>query len=162
MREPMTRLLLPNEPAPTLELVPAQALIDAARALVGTRYRHQGREAASGVDCIGFVGLAMRNAGGDLATAFGGDVVNYSRNANPQFFNIVARHATRIDAPVPGGLVLFKWKGPQWPQHGALYTERNSIIHALLIRRQVVEHGYVGKWCELAHSFWKLPGVSYG
>lgn len=154
--EPVAQL----EPVPVAQLVPAQRLIDAARALVGTKYLHQGRNAA-GVDCIGFVALAAQRAGLDLVRIVGGDVRNYTQAASPDFLARVQAYATRIDAPVPGALVLFKWPAPTYPQHAAIYTERGTIIHALLRRRQVVEHGYRDRWLAITHSVWKIPGVLY-
>jgi len=145
---------------PPAVTIPAQRLIDEARALVGTRYLHQGRNAA-GVDCLGFITLAASRAGLDLWTPVGGDRRNYSPSATPDFLAVVQQHATRVDAPVPGAMILFKWPGPSFPQHAAIYTERATIIHALMRRRQVVEHGYRDRWLSITHSVWKIPGVEY-
>lgn len=132
-----------------------QRLIDSARSLVGTPYLHQGRT-PDGVDCIGFVALAARLAGVDLAAHFS-DPGRYGREPSPLFLAITERHSQRIEKPVPGAAILFVWGTQKWPRHVALYTERATIIHADARRRQVVEHGYAGVWVRTTHSIWVHP-----
>lgn len=143
-------------------MITPQQLIDEARKLIGTPWRHQGRT-TSGVDCIGLVALATRNAGLDLAAVCGvRDERNYGRRADPRLYALVEKHCTRIDAPIPGALLFFKFKGDRAPRHFGIYTERDTVIHAeAKVRGQVVEHGYRAQWVTWTDSIWKLPGVSY-
>ncbi len=50
-------------PRALMRVVPPEDIIAAARSLVGTPYRHSGRDVASGIDCGGLVLLTLRRAG---------------------------------------------------------------------------------------------------
>lgn len=143
-------------------MITAQRLIDEARLLVGTPWQHQGRT-RFGVDCIGFIDLACRNGGLDLAQYCGiRDDRNYGRSPDPVLLARVERFCTRIERLTPGCLLFFQFPGDRLPRHFGLYTERDTVIHGeSKIRRQVVEHGYRAHWVRWTHSMWLLPGVKY-
>lgn len=142
--------------------ITASALIAEARRLCGTPYRHQGRS-ASGVDCIGLVVLAARNAGVDLFAECGiDDLRNYGRRPEKELFSVVERFCTPTPVAVPGCLVLIQFPGEKFPRHFALVTEADTLIHAEgLTRQQVIEHGYRAHWLRWTQSRWKLPAVTY-
>ncbi|WP_341207024.1 peptidoglycan endopeptidase [uncultured Sphingomonas sp.] len=48
------------------ERVGGERVLAAAQALVGVRFRMQGRDPALGLDCVGLVGVALRRAGADV------------------------------------------------------------------------------------------------
>lgn len=129
---------------------------------MGVRWLHQGRS-RTGVDCIGLVLLAARNAGLDVMAYIGErDRRDYTRAASPELYALVSKHCTRIDTPIPGCLVFFKFPRDDAPRHFAIYTERGSIIHAHIEQKQVIEHGYRALWPRWTDSLWRLPGVIYG
>lgn len=137
--------------------ISVERLIAHARALIGTRWLHQGRT-VDGVDCIGFVALAARKAGVDLTRYE--DHRKYGHGPSPLFLQTVQEHSQRLDAPVPGAGILLRWGTEPYPRHAAIFTERGTIIHAHA-RCGVVEHGYRAMWVRQTHSIWKIPGVAY-
>lgn len=143
-------------------MITAQQLIDSARALVGVPYKHLGRS-DSGLDCIGFVDVAANRAGLDVFRSHGiPRLARYSRRPDPRLFNLVSQHCERLDAPIPGALLLFEFDGDAYARHFALFTECQTIIHAeSRMRRAVIEHGYRAHWVRWTDSVWKIPGVIY-
>lgn len=126
-------------------------VITAARGWLNVRYRHQGRT-RHGVDCIGLVLVVCRELG--LTDV---EFRQYPRVARDDTLQQqIARHCTRIEAPEPGCVVLFRWG--QHVQHCGIYTG-DTLIHAMVRLKRVREHGYRGLWTRLAHSYWRLPGV---
>lgn len=142
-------------------MIEAQQLIDQARALKGTRWRHLGRTEA-GVDCIGLVLLACRRAGFDLFQHCDIKVERYSRRPDPRLFDLVQKNCERIEAPLVGSLLFFKFSSDKYARHFGIYTERGTVIHAeMKVHKAVIEHGYRMQWVRWTDSVWKLPGVLY-
>jgi cell wall-associated NlpC family hydrolase len=136
-------------------VIPAEAVVSAARGWLGVPYLHQGRS-RFGVDCLGLVLEVGRELGflpGDL------DYQGYGRQPLRSFLEArVREHCAAIDEPRPGALVVIRWS--QVAAHLAIATDA-TLVHACASRRMVVEHGYRGVWRRLTHSVWALPGVSY-
>lgn len=127
-------------------VIPADRIIEEARALRDVRWVHQGRT-RQGVDCIGLVVLAMRNAGLDLAAMINmPELPSYDRDPNPELFKQVHLHFRPAQAPAPGVLVMFQFKGDKHPRHFGLVTDNGNIIHAYATIRRVVEHGFRAPW----------------
>lgn len=126
------------------------AIVAAARAVVGARFRLHGRDPATGLDCIGLAAWALR-AGGFAGTVPSGYAL---RGGDP------ARTAAAIDATglvrageaAPGDLLLCA-SGP-----GQLHFAIDSgggIIHADAMLRRVVERPGAAPWPLIAR--WRLP-----
>lgn len=108
------------------------AVADAARALVGTRFRAQGR-GADGLDCVGLAAMALR-AGGFVGAVPRGYAL---RGGDPA--GVAARLDTvlvRGDGERPGDLLLCA-SGPG-QLHLAIRTA-GGIVHADAGLRRVVE-----------------------
>lgn len=109
-------------------------LIETARACLGTPFHHQGRKPGIGLDCIGLVVVACRAAG--LAVR---DRSDYG--IRPDGKSLVAalegHGAYRVDEAARGDLLLFRYDGQ--PQHVALATGAQSLIHAFAPAGRVVE-----------------------
>lgn len=143
-----------------MDLVAPQAIIDGARALVGARWRHCGRKPWA-VDCIGLVLLACESAGFNLPDTIGVALPKtYSLEPYSEMGGLLERHFERITAPMPACMIVISFPGRP-AAHFALYTERQTIIHAHNLHG-VVEHGYRHPWTKMVHSIWRLPGVNYG
>lgn len=110
-----------------------------ARAQLGTPWRHLGRSAA-GLDCIGLVLVAAAAAGVMLP-----DPAPYAREPSSQLLRSgIARHLdiVPLNALLPGDLLLFNMGlyaahvgiAGRHPAYGV-----ESVVHALLPRRRVVE-----------------------
>ena len=148
---PLARVLLPAITTPA-------AVVHEARGWVGVPFRHQGRD-RTGVDCVGLPIMVLQRL-----TALPADfeILNYPRT--PYQGNLEQRliaHCTRLPTPVPGCLIALKWH--RTLAHVAIYTDTDTLIHALERHRAVIEHGFRGLWrSRFAQGAWALPGVRYG
>jgi len=129
-----------------------QAIIDTARTWIGTPYHHQGRSKSAGIDCIGLiVGVAA-----DLGLKFN-DYTDYQRF--PDGVTLVAelsKQATQTDEPHPGDIVCFKIT--QLPQHVAILSSKNTIIHAYAPHGVVETHIPVS-WAARAYAYFTYNEV---
>lgn len=136
-------------------MIPAAAVVAAARGWLGVPYRHQGRS-RTGVDCIGLVIVAARDAGA-IPPDFDRRV--YSRLPHrDELLNHVRENCHQLEVPQPGAMVVIQWT--KQAAHVALVGD-GTLVHAYQSVGEVVEHGYRGRWLRMTHSTWKLPGVSY-
>lgn len=134
-------------------------IVDKARELIGTPYRHQGRS-RFGVDCVGFVVVILEHFGRlpvELAQT------NYGRLPRAELIEKTRKYCEPLERPEPGALLLIRWPGERNPGHTAIYTgEDGLMIHAYGTLQKVVEHGYRGAWVRQTDSVWRLPGVIGG
>jgi cell wall-associated NlpC family hydrolase len=112
-------------------------LVNRARDYLGVPWRHLGRSRA-GVDCIGLVLLAARDAGLDLP-----DPAPYQRE--PQGARLLAgvlAHGRRVGVAEPGDVLVLRM-GVYAGHVGIATTHRGygvpGILHAFALRRHVVE-----------------------
>lgn len=119
----------------------------AARTALGTRFRLHGRDAASGLDCVGLAGLALRAEGyaGPVPEGYAlrsGDAERVRRA-------IEAAGLAAADSERPGDLLLLA-VGPG-QLHLAIAAE-DGIVHADAMLRRVVERPgpipwpVIGRW----------------
>lgn len=129
----------------------SEAIVAAARACVGTRFRAQGRSVGLGLDCVGVAAVAMR-AGG-VRTRVPGD---YRLSGDHH------RLAERIDAVAglervamagPGDLVLCVVGRSH--RHLAVMTD-SGFVHAHLGLGRVVETPGVPEWP--IEAAWRVKG----
>lgn len=133
----------------------AQLLVDAARALVGTPFRHQGRN-EFGLDCIGLVILARLKCGKWDAPRKHDDAT-YRRNPQKRLADTIPLIAIKIEKPEVGALALIQWPKMAHPNHVGIVTPE-TIIHAYAEVKQVVETGYREPWDRMTVSLYRLPG----
>jgi cell wall-associated NlpC family hydrolase len=129
------------------------AVITEARSWLGVPFRHQGRS-RSGIDCVGLPIVVCQSLG-LLPPSF--DVANYGRTPSGELVTRLQQHCTRINAPVPGSLLVIAWT--KQAAHVAICTGE-TMIHAYESVGRVTEHGYRGRWVRMTHSVWALPGVA--
>lgn len=132
-------------------------LIIAARELVGTPYRHQGRN-EFGVDCIGLLILALTRAG-VLPADF--ERSNYGRLPGSELLDKTAIYCEPLHRPEPGCMALIRWPGDRAPGHAAFVTGRN-LIHAHRHAGRVIEHRYGEPWQSWTHGWHWFRGVDHG
>ena len=113
------------------------AFVAAARAYVGTPFRHQGRDHL-GLDCIGLVVCAARDAGYTLT-----DRTDYPRDPNGLLSVELARQFDAVETAAPGDILLMRFRGE--PQHVAILAGA-TLIHGYASIGRVVEHGLDVKW----------------
>jgi cell wall-associated NlpC family hydrolase len=125
------------------------AMLAAARAALGTPFHHQGRKPGIGLDCIGLIVIALRAAGMNVQ-----DRTDYSRR--PDGKTLVAaleEHGAKQVADIrasgcavaqsepekirAGNVLVFRYD--KQPQHVALATGPDSMIHSFAPAGEVVE-----------------------
>lgn len=127
------------------------AIVTAARALVGTRFRAQGRD-AEGLDCLGLVLLASEKAGVAIRPPAAAPAL---RGTTPQEAEarLRAAGARRIGRARPGDLLL---ASPAAFQVHLGIATGDGVIEAHAGLGRVVERPLTAgdDW----HSAWRLPG----
>ena len=113
------------------------AFIAAARSYVGAPFHHQGRT-RHGVDCIGLVVCAARDAGLALV-----DRTDYPRDPNGLLPVELARQFAAVESAQAGDILLMRFRGE--PQHVAILAG-TTLIHGYASIGRVVEHGLDAKW----------------
>lgn len=126
-------------------------MIAAARACLGTPFHHQGRLPGVGLDCIGLIVVALQAVGCIVA-----DRRDYARRPDGTALAaaLAAHGAVRVDAPLPGDVLLFAFDGQ--PQHVAMLSAPDCIIHAYAPAGKVVEVCLNGSWRRRVVAFWRF------
>lgn len=145
----------------TNTLTPRAAVVQAARAWLGTPYHHQARLKSTGCDCIGLV-IGVSRELGLVPACF--DICGYSRM--PDGKNLMAQaaeHMTHInwEDARPGDVVVVSFDAE--PQHfGILGDYRHgglSIIHAASNTGRVIETRLMFSAAMQFVAAFELPGV---
>jgi cell wall-associated NlpC family hydrolase len=128
-------------------------IVAEARTMLGCRYRHQGRNPAIALDCVGFV-MAVANA---LGIPYQ-DVSGYSRRPDGTLIPALEAQTLPVDgAPLAGHIAVFHWNGE--PMHLGIMTAPDRVIHAFAVNRCVCEHRLDAKWMRQLRMFRRFPGV---
>lgn len=148
---PLARAFLPAVTTP-------DEVVRVARTWVGVPFRHQGRD-RNGVDCVGVPIVVLAELG---AVEPDFEIQDYARRPNGDTLESrLVAHCTPLPRPVPGCLIAIRWE--KTLAHVALYTDTDTLIHALERHKEVIEHGFRGMWrTRYATGSWALPGVRYG
>jgi cell wall-associated NlpC family hydrolase len=116
-------------------------MIAAARSCLGTPFHHQGRAPGIGLDCIGLIVVALRAAGATVH-----DRTYYGRR--PDGHSLIealkAHGAKTFDGIRAGDVLLFRYDGQ--PQHAALATGPDSMIHSFAPAGKVIETSIGPYW----------------
>ncbi len=143
--------------APISAPVSPISVVAAARALLGVRYRHQGRTRL-GLDCAGLVILVAHEMS---LSAF--DTVEYGRLPDSgRMQALLDEHCTR--GTMQAGMVaLLRFEAE--PRHLGIVADYPhggwSLIHALATERRVCEHRIDDAWRARIVALYALPGVAY-
>lgn len=125
-------------------MVTRTQIVEKAREYLGTPFRHQGRAKGRGVDCAGLLICVARDLGvRDPAW----DVSHYGHLPNGgQLQDHMARNMQAIAlSDSDAGDVLLMSFGNE-PQHIAIKTSKDYIIHSYAQVRKVVEHRVDQQW----------------
>lgn len=120
--------------------------IAAARARIGTPFRHRGRSAHS-LDCLGLLVVALAAVGRSCE-----DRRKYGRAPEQDRLRdaLAAHFGPPIDdEPQPGDVAVMRWVDR--PQHVAIFGDYLhgglSVIHSDAAFGAVTEHRFAGPWC---------------
>jgi len=125
------------------------AIIAAARACVGTRFRAQGRLPGVGLDCVGVALVAARAAG-----AGGFDLPAYALSGDNEarLDTVLERRCTHVAVAEPGDLLVVAPATGR--RHLAVVTDA-GLVHAHAGLARVVEAPADPAWVTIAA--WRLP-----
>lgn len=129
-----------------------EALAQAARGLIGTRFLLHGRDPATGLDCIGVLAAALVAIGREPALPNGYAL----RTREPAGVDDIARRCGLIAAAPParaGDVLLARVGGCQF--HLLLAVGGERFVHAHAAMRRVVLHDGQPDWPILGR--WRLP-----
>lgn len=127
-------------------------MITAARACLGTPFHHQGRQPHIGLDCIGLVVVALQACGMRIE-----DRQDYSIRPNgDHLLQALARHgALPVQTIESGDILLFRYD--QQPQHVAIATDNNMMIHSFAPAGAVVETNIGVYWQRRLLGIYRFP-----
>lgn len=121
------------------------ALVANARTYVGTRYRHQGRTRAHGLDCLGLLVASAQ----DFQFDFTLNVEDGSYSMDPDGYYLQERLSQEMialpswRAALPGDVLVMRWHVERPPQHVGIVSsigpDNLICVHASRHVRQVVE-----------------------
>lgn len=122
-------------------------VVTTARAWLLTRWCHQASARGVGSDCIGLVAGVARELGIEGAQLFYIDnaIRGYGREPNPaMLLSACDRYLDPCADPKPGDILLLRFNAD--PQHFALVSAPNYMIHAYAQARKVVENRIDNVW----------------
>lgn len=134
--------------------VTRKGFVDEARTWLGTPYRHQGRLKGVACDCIGLVICTARVLG---LSEF--EILDYGKRPDGRLRQTMEGQLSLADSNdvKMGDIVLFSWKAQ--PIHVAIMTGADSLIHAYLPSRAVVEHRIDDDWRRQIVGCYIVPGI---
>ena len=141
-------------------------IVTEARRHVGVRWRHQGRNLALSVDCIGYVGgvgvaLGVPGAAEWLADA---RFTGYGRQPNSDMiYQACAEYLTPVTpkgAARLGDILLMRFEAE--PQHFAILSALDPpyMLHAYAQTRRVVENRIDERWAARIVCAYRFRGVT--
>jgi NlpC/P60 family putative phage cell wall peptidase len=133
--------------------VSADEIVGAARAWLGTPYRHQASTLGAGCDCLGLLRGVWRALYGAEAV----EVRPY--RADGRGADLLAgaeRWLVRADEPAAGRVVLFRLGRQTAPRHCAIMVSETRFIHAQE-RLGVVEANMTDGWRRRAAAIFEFP-----
>ena len=138
-------------------------LVAAARGFLGVRFKHQGRDAAEGLDCLGLLLAVAHEVGLHVE-----DERRYGSKPDTEFLqqrleaylSRITSHESRITT---GDILLLAIDGR--PQHLAMVTDYPvagewGIIHAYAPARKVVEHRLSNDWKQKIAGVYVIPAYA--
>ena len=127
------------------------SLIISARACLGTPFHHQGRTPHVGLDCIGLIVVALRANGVAVR-----DRTDYDRR--PDGTSLIAalesHGAVAVTTIKAGDILVFRYD--RQPQHVALATAPDSMIHSFAPAGSVVETTIGDYWQRRLVGAWRF------
>ncbi|OJF97378.1 NlpC/P60 family protein [Pararhizobium antarcticum] len=136
------------------------AVIAAARAWIGTPYRHQASLKGVGSDCLGLVRGVWRDLYGvepELPPAYQPDWAE--RGASDALMAAAIRHcgpALPLAAMAGGDLLLFRWRPDMPAKHAGILSAPDRFIHAYE-QAAVIESALVPSWGRRIAGVFRFP-----
>ena len=145
----------------TSNIVPV--ILAEARSWVDTPYQHQGRRKSQAVDCIGLVMGVSYNVGLIGKPDLQWIAKNFSAYSRTPEANLLREGFSNfmpevlISNLLPGDVVLVSMDNA--PRHCAIYTEKDTIIHAYAERGRCVENRFVHYWRKMSICAYRMADM---
>jgi len=117
-------------------------IVNKAREYLGVKFLHRGRDKKRGIDCIGLWVCILHdlNITQDDYTTYG----RYPRPTIAREKVLEYFYKVNLEDIQPGDMLYIKMR--KQPQHFAVYTDKESIIHAFEMVNKCVESRYDKDW----------------
>ncbi len=97
--------------------------------LIGTKYRHQGRDPVRGLDCLGLIMVAAKR----LFNVKIRELVDYPQDWATTGFDFYEKYWDQVfdtqEVITPGTIMLFQF-GSKTANHAGVYAGRRLVIHS--------------------------------
>ena len=130
-------------------------ILTAARSLLDTPFRHQGRLPGKALDCAGLVVAVADMIGADYQ-----DKPGYGRNPSNGLLQAqldIQPCLERVTTMQPGDVLLMRFAAE--PQHLAIYAGE-TIIHSYMQVGKVCEHRFADVWQARVTAIYRFKGIA--
>lgn len=130
-----------------------EQILEAARAWLGTPFRHQGRCRGVGVDCIGLIVGVARDLGINAR-----DRTDYPRQPDGRSLEAALENqllCLRPEEIRPADVLLMRIR--HLPQHVGFLAEHGTLIHAHSAAGRVVEMRLDERWWDRLVAAYRFP-----
>jgi NlpC/P60 family putative phage cell wall peptidase len=137
-------------------------IVDAARAWIGTPYRHQAATLGAGCDCLGLVRGVWRQLFGEAPPAMPNYRADWrdGRRAG-ELLAAAERHLVRVgEGPMAGQVLLFRLGRSSLPRHCGIAVSADRFIHAQE-GLGVIEANLTDGWRQRVAGLYDFPGVAF-
>ncbi|WP_338722968.1 hypothetical protein [Devosia sp. XK-2] len=136
-------------------------IVDAARAWLGTPYRHRASTLGAGCDCLGLLRGVWRKLYGDEPAIVPAYRANWRGQGHDASLRLAAeRFLMPAAGPGEAGqIVLFRLGGAAEPRHCGILVAPDRFIHAQE-HLGVVEANLTAAWLSRVSGFYWFPGSS--
>ncbi len=131
-------------------------IVQTGRQYIGTPFVHQGRKPGIGLDCVGLISAIAKN---NECYFEDQDCYNIQQWAGDKLLLEMEQNFTPLVNPENACILLIWFRRPHLPQHFAIYTDRDTIIHTEEATGRVVEVQFDERWAKRVHSIWKFKEV---
>lgn len=145
----------------SIERLDAGLVIEAALAWVGTPYRHQGSRKGVGCDCLGLVRGVWREFYGSEAERPGPYAPDWAEARGEDRLLAAARRLlidTGCTAPLPGAVLLFRWRPHMPTKHAGIALDADRFVHAYQ-GRTVTVSSLVPQWRRRIAGVFAFPAA---
>lgn len=140
-----------------------EALIAEARGWVGTPYRHQQSLKDVGCDCLGLIRGLWRAFYGPEPAPLPAYTSDWAETSGEEtLLNAARRYLYVVPAPcapLPGDVLLFRWRPHLPAKHCAVLSEPGRIVHAYDAAGRVCEVNLAREWAERHVATFSFPGI---
>lgn len=134
-------------------------IVEAARSFLGTPFHHQGRTKGHGIDCAGLIVGVAAEIGAPVEDHPTRDYSRFPTKTSRFLPDFCRRSLDEVAEAREGSVYLFWIHAPKYPQHLAIRTADDTIIHAYYDAKMVLETPIGDYWSSRVYSIFDFRGV---